>query len=63
MASAAEADAQNNAGPSDLDAFREEVREFLAANFPPELRGKSNILSSVEEAGWIVARQGQKVTL
>ncbi|MAO03893.1 MAG: acyl-CoA dehydrogenase [Citromicrobium sp.] len=51
MASAAEADAQNNAGPSDLDAFREEVREFLAANFPPELRGKSNILSSVEEAG------------
>jgi len=51
MASAAEADAQNNTGPSDLDAFREEVREFLAANFPPELRGKSNILSSVEEAG------------
>jgi alkylation response protein AidB-like acyl-CoA dehydrogenase len=30
------------------DAFREEVREFLAENFPPELKGKGNALASVE---------------
>jgi alkylation response protein AidB-like acyl-CoA dehydrogenase len=29
-------------------AFREEVKAFLAANFPPELKGKSNALASVE---------------
>ena len=46
MASIAEPEAQN-----DLDTFREEARAFLAQNFPPELRGKNNILSSVEEAG------------
>ena len=46
MASVAEPEAK-----ADLDAFREEVRAFLAENFPPELRGKNNILSSVEEAG------------
>ncbi|MBY8338049.1 acyl-CoA dehydrogenase family protein, partial [Alteriqipengyuania sp. NZ-12B] len=46
MASVAEPEAK-----ADLDAFREEVRAFLAENFPPELRGKNNLLSSVEEAG------------
>ncbi|MEC8179700.1 MAG: acyl-CoA dehydrogenase family protein, partial [Pseudomonadota bacterium] len=46
MASVAEPEAK-----ADLDAFREEVRAFLAENFPSELRGKNNILSSVEEAG------------
>ena len=30
------------------EAFREEARAFLAANFPPELKGKSNALASVE---------------
>jgi alkylation response protein AidB-like acyl-CoA dehydrogenase len=30
------------------DAFREEVRDFLAKNFPPELKGKGNALASVE---------------
>ncbi|ANY20990.1 Glutaryl-CoA dehydrogenase [Tsuneonella dongtanensis] len=30
------------------EAFREEVRDFLAKNFPPELKGKGNALASVE---------------
>ena len=30
------------------EAFREEARAFLAASFPPELKGKSNALASVE---------------
>lgn len=30
------------------EAFREEVRGFLADNFPPELKGKGNALASVE---------------
>ena len=30
------------------EAFREEVRSFLAENFPPELKGKGNALASVE---------------
>jgi alkylation response protein AidB-like acyl-CoA dehydrogenase len=30
------------------DAFREEVRTFIAQNFPPELKGKGNALASVE---------------
>ncbi|AKM07881.1 acyl-CoA dehydrogenase family protein [Pelagerythrobacter marensis] len=34
--------------PDADDAFREEVRQFLAANFPPELKGKGNALASVE---------------
>ena len=34
--------------PSEADAFREEVRRFLAENFPPELKGKGNALASVE---------------
>ena len=46
MASVAEPDTR-----ADLDSFREEARAFLAENFPPELRGKNNLLSSVEEAG------------
>ncbi|MEO1968654.1 MAG: acyl-CoA dehydrogenase family protein [Sphingomonadaceae bacterium] len=33
---------------SDLDSFREEVRQFLAENFPAELKGTNNALSSVE---------------
>ena len=34
--------------PGADDAFREEVRQFLAENFPPELKGKGNALASVE---------------
>jgi alkylation response protein AidB-like acyl-CoA dehydrogenase len=30
------------------DAFRDEVRAFLEANFPPELKGKGNALATVE---------------
>ena len=30
------------------EAFREEVRAFLADHFPPELKGKGNALASVE---------------
>jgi alkylation response protein AidB-like acyl-CoA dehydrogenase len=30
------------------EAFREEVRSFLAANFPPELKGRSNGLAGVD---------------
>nr|WP_237452088.1 acyl-CoA dehydrogenase family protein [Qipengyuania algicida] len=33
---------------SDLDSFRDEVRQFLAENFPAELKGTNNALSSVE---------------
>ena len=33
---------------TDLDSFREEVRQFLAENFPAELKGTNNALSSVE---------------
>ena len=33
---------------SDEEAFREEVRQFLAQNFPEELKSKNNALSSVE---------------
>ena len=32
----------------DLDAFRDEARAFLKQNFPAELKGKSNVMSSVE---------------
>lgn len=34
--------------PSADDAFREEVRDFLAANFPSELKGKGNALAGVD---------------
>ncbi|MBN8807153.1 MAG: acyl-CoA dehydrogenase family protein [Sphingomonas sp.] len=35
--------------PADaLDDFRAEVRDWLAANFPPSLKGKGNALASVE---------------
>ena len=30
------------------EAFREEVRAFLTEHFPPELKGKSNALATVE---------------
>ncbi|RJX71176.1 acyl-CoA dehydrogenase [Tsuneonella suprasediminis] len=33
------------------DAFREEVRAFLAENFAPELKGNNNALSAVEGPG------------
>ena len=33
------------------DAFRTEVQQFLAEHFPPELKNKSNALSSVEGPG------------
>ena len=37
------------ARPADaLDDFRAEVRDWLAANFPPSLKGKGNALASVE---------------
>ena len=51
MASVAEPETANPDTSSALEAFREEARAFIAENFPPELRGKNNILSSVEEAG------------
>ena len=44
MASAAELDRPTDA----LDDFRAEVRDWLAVNFPPSLKGKANPLSSVE---------------
>lgn len=44
MASAAELDAP----ASPIDAFREEARDWLAANFPPELKGKDNAMSSID---------------
>ena len=50
MASVAEPDTQNPDATSALESFREEARAFIADNFPPELRGKDNLLSSVEEA-------------
>ena len=50
MASAADADAPKADDASEIEAFREDARAFLAENFPPELRGKDNLLSSVEEA-------------
>ncbi len=35
--------------PADaLDAFRAQAREWLAANFPPSLKGKDNAMSAVE---------------
>ena len=34
--------------PTSDEDFRQEVQDFLAENFPPELKGKSNALSSVE---------------
>jgi alkylation response protein AidB-like acyl-CoA dehydrogenase len=33
---------------SGIDLFREEVRNFLAENFPPSLKGKDNAMSAVE---------------
>jgi alkylation response protein AidB-like acyl-CoA dehydrogenase len=33
---------------SALEAFREEARAWLAANFPPALKGKDNSASAVE---------------
>jgi len=44
MATAAELDAPADA----LDRFRAEVRDWLAANFPPSLRGKDDPMSAVE---------------
>jgi alkylation response protein AidB-like acyl-CoA dehydrogenase len=44
MASAAELDRPADA----LDAFRADVRDWLAANFPASLKGKGNALASVE---------------
>ncbi|WP_271439301.1 acyl-CoA dehydrogenase family protein [Pontixanthobacter luteolus] len=38
----------DSAAASEGDAFREEVRQFLAENFPAELKGKNNALASVE---------------
>jgi alkylation response protein AidB-like acyl-CoA dehydrogenase len=46
MASVAEAPAQDG-----LDIFRETARDWLAANFPPALKGKDNAMSAVEGPG------------
>lgn len=44
MASAAELDAP----VSPTDAFRVDVRDWLAANFPPALKGKDNAMSAID---------------
>ncbi|MGJ3648890.1 acyl-CoA dehydrogenase family protein [Sphingomonas sp. GlSt437] len=44
MATAAELDTPVDA----LDAFRQEARDWLAANFPASLKGKDNVMSAVE---------------
>ncbi|HWU96814.1 MAG TPA: acyl-CoA dehydrogenase family protein, partial [Sphingomonas sp.] len=44
MATAPDIDAPANP----LDAFRNEAREWIAANFPPGLKGKDNAMSAVE---------------
>ncbi|UZK66750.1 acyl-CoA dehydrogenase family protein [Sphingomonas sp. M1-B02] len=44
MATAIEGDAPVDAG----EAFRAKVRDWLAANFPPSLKGKDNGMSAVE---------------
>jgi alkylation response protein AidB-like acyl-CoA dehydrogenase len=44
MASAAELDAP----VSPTDAFRLDVRDWLAANFPPALKGKDNAMSAID---------------
>ncbi|HAV81122.1 MAG TPA: acyl-CoA dehydrogenase, partial [Erythrobacter sp.] len=33
---------------ADEEAFRTEVQQFLAANFPAELKGKANALAGVD---------------
>ncbi|WP_242095850.1 acyl-CoA dehydrogenase family protein [Sphingomonas sp. CROZ-RG-20F-R02-07] len=63
MATAAELDRPANA----TDAFREEARGWLAANFPPALKGKDNAMSAIDgpaepsadEAAWTKA-MGEK---
>ena len=44
MATAAELEGKADS----LDAFRAEARDWLAANFPPSLKGKDNAMSAVE---------------
>ncbi|MFX7854116.1 acyl-CoA dehydrogenase, partial [Acinetobacter baumannii] len=44
MATAAELDTPAQA----LEAFRADVRDWLAANFPASLKGKDNLMSAVE---------------
>ena len=44
MATAPEIDAPVNA----LDEFRTQAREWLAANFPPSLKGRDKAMSAVE---------------
>jgi len=58
MTMATAADAETRADP--LEAFRAEARAWLAATFPPSLKGKDNAMSAVEgpteptpdEAAW-----------
>lgn len=38
------------AGSDSLDSFRLEAREWLAANFPPVLKGKEDAMSAIEGA-------------
>ncbi|HKI73758.1 MAG TPA: acyl-CoA dehydrogenase family protein, partial [Pseudomonadales bacterium] len=37
------------AAKDDLDAFRAEVRDWLAQNFPPSLKGKGMTMMNMEE--------------
>src|SRR5881398_1361397 len=37
-------------GATDLDAFKTEVRKFIASNFPPELKGKGAMMMREERA-------------
>jgi alkylation response protein AidB-like acyl-CoA dehydrogenase len=53
MASAAELDVSVNP----LDAFRAEAREWLAANFPPTLKGKDNPLSAIDAPSELSAEE------
>ena len=52
MATAAERDTvASNASADPSDAFRQEARAWLAANFPASLRGKDNALSAIDGPG------------
>lgn len=40
--------AQLDAPPAPIDAFRAEARDWLAANFPPALKGRDNAMSAID---------------
>ena len=37
-------------GPTDLDTFRAEARDWLAANFPPALKGRGGVMTGEASA-------------